>query len=140
MESVAESSHDAVVASGSNQADTERGAVSTTDVETDAVSGRVRNKLEAAKATTTGADEGFAQESTNSVDGPVTAVKRRGRPRKNPVSVQVVPAGQQPHSKSTAANSPGALSDVPEGLLQQRRDSNPRENPNFSAGSDAAYD
>ena len=140
MESVAESSHDAVVASGSNQADTERGAVSTTDVETDAVSGRVRNKLEAAKATTTGADEGFAQESTNSVDGPVTAVKRRGRPRKNPVSVQVVPAGQQPHSKSTAANSPGALSDVPEGLLQQRRDSNPRENPNFSAGNDAAYD
>ena len=140
MEPVAESSHDAVVASGSNQADTERGAVSTTDVDTDASLGTVRNKVEAAKATTTGADEGFAHKSTNNVDAPVTPVKRRGRPRKNPASVQVVPAGQQSHSKSTAANSPGALSDVPEELLQQRRDSNPRENPDFSAGNDAAYD
>ena len=79
-----------------------------------------------------------AEMPSNSVDVPVK--RSRGRPRKNPASVQVVPAStQQPSGeRQTSSTSPGDLRDVPAGLLKQRRDANPREDP--IAGSDVAFD
>ena len=64
--------------------------------------------------------------------------RRRGRPRKTPV--QVVPtSGQDSDTQaSSGAAGPGGLRDVPEGVLRQRRDANPRESP--SAGVDVAFD
>ena len=73
------------------------------------------------------------------VDGGGTPVKRRGRPRKTPVDVQVVPAsGPQPQDSTSSANSPGELREVPAEILQQRIAGNPREHP--KAGDDNAYD
>ena len=79
-----------------------------------------------------------AEMPSNSVDVPVK--RSRGRPRKSPASVQVVPAStQQPSGeRQTSSTSPGDLRDVPAGLLKQRRDANPREDP--IAGSDVAFD
>ena len=79
-----------------------------------------------------------AEMPSNSVDVPVK--RSRGRPRKNPASVQVVPAStQQPFGgRQVSSKSPGELRDVPEGILKQRRDANPREDP--IAGDDVAFD
>lgn len=79
-----------------------------------------------------------AEMPSNSVDVPVK--RSRGRPRKSPASVQVVPASKQQPSgeRQTSSTSPGDLRDVPAGLLKQRRDANPREDP--IAGSDVAFD
>ena len=79
-----------------------------------------------------------AETPRNSVDAPVK--RSRGRPRKNPASLQVEPAStQQPAGeRQTSSKSPGGLRDVPEGILKQRRDANPREGP--IAGDDVAFD
>ena len=79
-----------------------------------------------------------AEIPSTSVDVPVK--RSRGRPRKNPASVQVVPASaQQPAGeRHTSSKSPGELRDVPAGVLKQRRDANPREDP--IAGDDMAFD
>ncbi len=79
-----------------------------------------------------------AELPSNSVDVPVK--RSRGRPRKNPASVQVVPAStQQPSGeREPSSKSPGELRDVPAGILKQRRDANPRETP--IAGDDVAFD
>jgi len=79
-----------------------------------------------------------AEMPSNSVDAPVK--RSRGRPRKNPASVQVVPAStQQPSGgRQASSKSPGELRDVPAGILKQRRDANPREDP--IAGDDVAFD
>jgi len=79
-----------------------------------------------------------AEMPSNSVDAPVK--RSRGRPRKNPASVQVVPASTQPLSgeREASSKSPGELRDVPAGILRQRRDANPREDP--IAGDDVAFD
>jgi hypothetical protein len=79
-----------------------------------------------------------AEISSSSVDAPVK--RSRGRPRKNPASVQVVPASaQQPSGEREASSkSPGELRDLPAGILKQRRDANPREDP--IAGDDMAFD
>ncbi|KAA6421662.1 MAG: ribonuclease J-like [Trebouxia sp. A1-2] len=79
-----------------------------------------------------------AEIPSNSVDAPVK--RSRGRPRKNPASVQVVPAStQQPSGKrQTSSTNPGELRDVPAEVLKQRRDANPREDP--IVGDDVAFD
>lgn len=79
-----------------------------------------------------------AETPSISVDGPLK--RSRGRPRKNPASVKVLSASAQQQSggRQASSKSPGELRDVPEGILKQRRDANPREDP--IAGDDVAFD
>ena len=72
-----------------------------------------------------------------------TQQKARGRPKKSDSATTVKKAAPRKTAAKVkavpgSAEGPGALTDLPEGLLQQRKASNPRESP--SGAGDVAYD